>query len=402
MALAPTSRAIGAVTNALITRITLRTGITVSSNRPDQNSGNRHLNLFLYEIGFDPTLKNIPLDEGQKPPLWMVLKYLLTAFDTNGNSDSPEAHEDLGAGLRAIHEDDLLKLNGLPATVVQALEDNPSELHTTFDESPSDLLAKLMQGTDEKLRISAAFQVRPVMIASTEPAEYSLLVGIDYTQTPPIITPKYVGLDVLPSLGAVIESVQPNGFEVGEEITIRGTDLNLSNMVVRLGAADLPITMQRPDELKFMVDGAAISAAGMSAGSHPLTLVQTLKGTGKQRASNMFVANLVPTLTAANVLLPVSTAPTPPPPPRMVFATIDLTGILLGANTDDAVVALYRDGKVFRMFDVLTLAPGPPPPAQTARRIVMTASQPVEEGEYLVILRVNSQQAPQSPKVILV
>ena len=400
MALAPTSRAIGAVTNALITRITLRTGITVSARRPDQNTSNRHLNIFLYEIIFDPSLKNTPLDEGQKPPLWMVLKYILTAYDVDGNSDSAEAHEDLGAGLRAIHEDDLLKLQGLPASVVQALAANPSELHTTFDESPADLLAKLMQGTDEKLRISAAFQVRPVMIASTEPPEYSLLVGIDYTKSPPIITPKYVGLDVLSSLGAVIEEISPTGFEIGEEVTIRGTDLNLSKMFVRLGSVDLPITMQRPDELKFIVDGALISAAGMSAGSHPLTLVQTLPGTGKQRASNMFVANLVPTLTAANAILPVSVAPSPPPP-RMVFATIDLTGILLGADTDDGFVALYRDGKVFRMFDVLTLPPGAPPPAQTARRIVMTAGDAVEEGEYLVILRVNNQQAPQSPKVNL-
>ena len=400
MALAPTSRAIGAVTNALITRITLRTGITVSARRPDQNTANRHLNIFLYEIIFDPSLKNTPLDEGQKPPLWMVLKYILTAYDVDGNSDSAEAHEDLGAGLRAIHEDDLLKLQGLPASVVQALAANPSELHTTFDESPADLLAKLMQGTDEKLRISAAFQVRPVMIASTEPPEYSLLVGIDYTKSPPIITPKYVGLDVLSSLGAVIEEISPTGFEIGEEVTIRGTDLNLSKMFVRLGSVDLPITMQRPDELKFIVDGALISAAGMSAGSHPLTLVQTLPGTGKQRASNMFVANLVPTLTAANAILPVSVAPSPPPP-RMVFATIDLTGILLGADTDDGFVALYRDGKVFRMFDVLTLPPGAPPPAQTARRIVMTAGDAVEEGEYLVILRVNNQQAPQSPKVNL-
>ncbi len=401
MAHAPTSRAIGAVTNALVTRLTLRTGITVASSRPDQNTSTRHLNLFLYEISFDPTLKNRPLDEGQKPPLWMVLKYLLTAFDADGNSDSPAAHEDLGAGLRAIHEDDLLKLDGLPATVVQALEANPSELFTTFDESSVDLLAKLMQGSDEKLRISAAFQVRPVMIASTDPPDYSLLVGIDYTQSPPVITPDYVGLDVIPSLGAVIEQIEPTGFEIGEEIKIRGTDLNLSNMIVRLGTVDLPITMQRADELRFMVDGNLISAAGLSAGSHPLTLVQTLPGTGKQRASNMVVANLVPTLSAANVILPVSNAPIPPPP-RMVFATIDLSGILLGKDTDDTVVALYRKGKVFRMFDVLTLPPGPPPPSQTSRRLVMTSGKPVEEGEYLLILRVNSQQAPQSPLVNLV
>src|SRR5262245_35526119 len=109
MSLADTSNAIGAVTDALNERLTHRTGKTVIVGRLDQASGNgEHLNLFLYEIAFDPHLKNTPLNEGEKPPVWLVLKYLLTAFENTKDSDSPKAHEILGSAIRAIYQDGLL------------------------------------------------------------------------------------------------------------------------------------------------------------------------------------------------------------------------------------------------------------------------------------------------------
>ncbi len=393
MPLAATTRAIGAVTEALRLRLGTRTNVNVLVGRPEQNTGGqRHLNLFLYEILYDPHLKNYPLDEGQKPPLWLVLKYLITPFGNDGESDSTQAHEDLGSALRALYEDDLLRLDGLTSSIVEALENNPEQLHVTFDESSTELLSKLMQGADERLRLSIAFQVRPVMIATVEPPDYSLLVGVDYTQTPTALTEKYVGLDVIPSLGAFIAEIEPKGFELGETVTLRGTDLHLSGLSVRLGTVELPVTMQRPDELQFVVDGDLIDGAGLSAGSHPVSVVQTLP-TGKQRSSNMVIGNLVPTLTAASVVTPI---------PAGLFAAIDLTGVLLGNAADDAVLALYQGGRVVEMFDVLTS----PTSDQTARRLEIPEDTvpPIETpppGEYLVILRVNSQQAPRSPRVIL-
>lgn len=49
-----------------------------------------------------------------------------------------------------------------------------------------------------------------------------------------------------------------------------------------LGAVELPVTMQQPDQLKFKVENTIISASGISAGSHAVTVVQTLPGTGKK------------------------------------------------------------------------------------------------------------------------
>jgi hypothetical protein len=405
MALADSARAIGAITNSLITRITARTGINVVAGRPELGAGGGpQFNIFLYETSFDPYLKNHPLDEGQKVPLWLVLKYLLTPFDDLGDSDTPQAHEMLGAGLHALQQADLLALDGLAPTDVSALSDNPEELHVTFDEAAVELLAKVMQGSDESYRLSAAFQVRPVMIASSEPPAYSLLVGIDYTQSPPLAFGDGALIDVLPSMGASITEISPSGFELDEEVTIYGTDLNLSGLSVRLGAIELPVTMQQPDQLKFKVDSTIVNGSNISAGSLPISLIQTLPS-GRRRSSNMLVGNLVPTLTGATVVLPTSEVPPPPgpppvpPPPRMIYATIDLTGMLLGTPGDDVFVALYRDGRTVKMFDVFTIPVSPP---QTQRRLVMQSGDAVPEGRYLTILKVNGQQAVKSFAVDLV
>lgn len=402
MSLADTTKAIGAVTEALKTRLDARTGTSVSVGRLDQVSGSgKHLNLFLYEIAFDPHLKNTPLHESEKPPVWLVLKYLLTAFESPGISDSSDAHEILGAAIRAIHQDDLLRLEGLAASSVKPLEDNPSELHVTFDEAPSDLVAKLTQGSDETPRLSIAFQVRPVMIASGEPGNYSLLVGVDYTQPPIALSPKPVGIDVIPSMGSFIAEISPTGFEVDELVTIRGTDLHMANLSVLLGGVEFPVTMQRPDELRFKVDLAIVGASGISAGSHAVALVQTLPGTGKKRKSNSVIANLVPTLDHAVIpALGLTVIPgTPPDIPDKAYAVVDADGKLLGNKNDDVIMALYRDAKVYKMFDVFSPLPSPQPHLQPARQLVMSPDDAVPAGDYHVILLVNGQQAPQSPIV---
>lgn len=401
MSLADTSKAIGTVTAALKERLDARTGRNVSVGRLDQTTGaGEHLNLFLYEVAFDPHLKNTPLNEGEKPPVWLVLKYILTAFESTAVSDSAVAHENLGLAIRAIYQDDLLKLDGL-AINTKPLESNPSDLYVTFDESPSELIAKLSQGTDETPRLSIAFQVRPVMIASGEPGNYSLLVGVDYTKPPVALTPVPVAIDVIPTMGSYISDISPSGFEIDEEVTLRGSDLHLANLTIMLGTVELPVTLQRPDELRFKINAAIIGASGISAGSHPVVVVQTLQGSGKKRKSNAVIGNLVPTLASA-VIPPLALtviAGTPPDIPDMTYATINLGGVLLGSNTDDVIVALYRDARIYKMFDVFTPITLPQPPLQPARQLVMTSANAVPAGDYNIILLVNGQQATQSPIV---
>jgi len=391
MALADTGKAIGAVTDAISDRLKFSTGLQVSVGRPepDPSVAGKRLNLFLYEAQFDGSLKNVPLDEGQRPPLWLVLKYLMTAFDDVKNSDSIQAYEYLGQGIRALQELSLFPLiPGLPAPLLKALTDNPEDLKITFDETTSELISKVMQGTDEKYRLSIGFQVRPVMIATGEPSSYSLLVGVDYV-TPPL--PRIIGeegirIPVLPSLGPRITEISPASFELGSTVKIKGTDLHLTGLSVMLGSVELPVTSQRPDELKFKVDGTIVTGAVISAASHPVAVVQTLP-TGRRRSSNLLIGNLLPTLSTA------TTVPAAPP----VTANIDLTGLLLGTNDDDVFLALYKDGETIKVFDVFTDIPPPPlVPPQTRKRLALPTGA-VPAGNYLVILRVNGQQARQSP-----
>lgn len=397
MALADSASAIGAVTEALVERLRARTLLEISVGRPEPGTdfvAAARLNLFLYEILFDANLKNVPLDEGQRPPLWLVLKYLLTAFEDDGEtSDTVEAFENLGLGIRALQE-----LSSLPVPAVSALSDNPEDLTITFDEAPTDLLSKVMQGPDEKYRVSIAFQVRPVMIAAAELPSYSLLVGVDYTATP--IPDTSVGeagihIPVLPSLGPTIATISPASFELGSTVTIFGTDLHLSNLSVNLGPLDLPVTVQQPDRLQFVVREDIANGSTISAGSFPVSVSQLL-ATGRRRSSNLLVGNLLPTLSAADILGLVKTVTAVPPPLGWKFATIGITGKLLGKTIDDDFyLALFKDGATAKLFDALNDT-SVPATSQTQREFPMIQLDAVPPGTYRVLYRVNGQQARQS------
>lgn len=395
MALANSTQAIGAVTKAIADRLKARTTLDVSVGRPEPPSSTaagKRLNLFLYEIQFDGCLKNVPLDEGQRPPLWLVLKYLLTGFDQDGKTtETFDAYDNLGAGIAALQE-----LNFLPVTAIAALGDNPEHLTITFDEAPTDLLSKVMQGSDEKYRLSVAFQVRPVMIAPAEPPSYSLLVGIDYTPPVTIVGEAAIHIPVLPSLGPSITEIIPASFELNSTVTILGTDLHLPNLSINLGPVVLPVTMQQPDRLQFVVRDDIATGDAISAGSLPVSVSQLLP-TGRRRSSNLLVGQLVPTLTTAAILAgSLQTVATVPPTVGWKFATIVLTGKLLGADfIDEFYLALFRDGTTVKLFDALT-DNSPPGPPQTERRFAMKKADAVPPGEYLVLYRVNGQQARQS------
>ena len=270
MALANTSQAIGAVTRLLVDHLNRRTNLPINVGRPEDSSGVNvpTLNIFLYETLFDPSLKNLPLAEGQVPPLWLTLKFLLTGFDGAGNSDSADAHDVLGQGMSALQELAFLGLdNAVALSVRGALEDNPEPLKLTFDECNVDLVNKITQASDDEFRLSIAFQVRPVMIVPPERPAFSLLVGVNYATTPVSLSPEPVGLDVLASLGPQLTAVEPSKFAIGDEFEITGNDLHLSNLQCYLGATELGITAQFPDRLRVRVETLLQSGTYLAAGN---------------------------------------------------------------------------------------------------------------------------------------
>ena len=398
MALADSSRAIGAVTGLLTERIEHLTSHNVTVGRPEPPSANGgienpRVNLFLYEALFDPHLKNTPLDEGQEAPLWLVLRYLVTPFDETGESDTTGAFSILGDGLRALQALAYLPVTALSAEDQAALDANPEQLTVTFGEASSSLLSNVMQGSEEKYRFSMTFEVRPVMIAPVSPAAYSLLVGIDYTAPPPgLQSDGGVAISVEPTLGSVIERVTPTSFRAGDPpVRIEGRDLDQDGLQVQLGPVLLPLTRDAAGNRVFDPTTATLGGDAISAASHPLSVLRTLS-TGRKRASNLVVVNLLPALSA------VTHVPADPQVPEDL-PELDLRGFHLGAGEDDTIVALYRDGATVRSFDDVVDAPGAPP-AQTHRRARL-GPPALPAGAYRVIVRVNGQQARESPEVTI-
>ena len=389
MSLADSGTAIGAVTRLLQDHL-IRRKFQVSIGKPedaaDTDTDSPKLNLFLYETAFDPQLRNVQLRDGEPPPLWLVLKYLLTAFDKNEGSDTPVAHDLLGRGMAAIHELNFLRLDpAVDADVRLALENNPEPLKLTFDESNLDVLAKIMQGNEERYRLSVAFQVRPVMIVPSILPRSSLLVGVDYTTAPEtIIGRDGVQIDVIPSLGARLTRVEPDRVEPGATLTIFGDDISGSNMEVVLGNVVLTVVERHVDRLVVTAEGSPgtpiASGTTLSAGEMPLVVRRRLSPT-RTRSSNLLAVRLLPTVTGAT----------------LVGSDLQLQGVLLGNDTDDVIVVFYRplDGATVRMFDTVTTV------ANQQTLTVTAATKDVPAGTYLVILRVNNQQAKASPSVVV-
>jgi hypothetical protein len=365
----------------------------VTVGRPEPPAGNilgSRLNLFLYEIHVDEFLRNQSLDEGQPAPLWLVLHYLITAFDENGESDNIEAHDILGAAMRALHAINFLQPT---AGTSDPLRDNPNELKVTFDAATADLLSKLMQGPDMKYRCSAGFQVRPVLLAPSEPPSYSQLVGVDYNAGGVVIGERGIHVGVEPSLGPSLTSVSPAKFEPGATLQITGDDLHLEGISVQMADVVLPITSKSPSLVQCVVPLTLNAGNILPAGSQPITAVLTLS-TGRKYSSNAVTGGLLPHVDTAT---PSNVTPINPSPGAPVTAVIDLTGFLLSTPSDAVFLGLSKDGTVVRLFDQFIR----PTADQKTLRLTIPVDLAVPTGTYRVILRVNGQQALNSPAVTL-
>ena len=371
MSLASTRDAIGAVSEAVRSQLQSRSELLVTVNRPDlavTNEATPKLNLFLYQIDFDPHLKNHTLDEGQSPPLWLVLRYLLTAYDAGKDSDTVEAHRLLARGLASLQQ-----MNLLTPTVL-ALKDNPEPLKLTFDNSDVELLSKVMQGSDEKYRISVAFQVRPVLIVPEVTPAYA----------PPVLTvgpPGNEGVIVLPSMGPNLRQITPSRFEVDAVLEFAGDNINSAIESAFIGSMELPVRAAREGVVQVRVPPTPSISAG-----HHATVVARRLASGRQQTSNPRIVTLLPKVISAipDALTLSGTN---------VFGNVNFTGERLGGLDDTIFVAFYRDGVVALNLEVTGNA------AQT--NLTATVSAPVElpSGTYYLILRVNGAQALNAPAV---
>jgi hypothetical protein len=374
MALLDSQEAIGAVSELLRTRVSARlNSLNVLVGRPESaaTAGNgRKLNIFLYRIGFDPQLRNEPIEPGQEPPLWVVLHYLLTAFDDAKESDSVDAHRLLGRGMAALQEMNFIRPQ------VQALARNPEPLKITFDEADVELLSKLMQGSDEKYRVSAAFQVRPVMIAPDSPASYAPLVKS-------VGPPASPGVEVLPNLGPRLLTLSPERFAAPATLTLTGLDLGGVDQLT-FG----PLTLAPSVAPDGSITATLPAATALSAGAYPVA-VSRLLASGHRLGSDPLLAHLLPKLLTATpgALTPVSAAD-----PRL-HGPLTLTGERLGGPDDSIFVAFYGGGALRLALEAVGTV------AQTGLSVTVPPEKALAPGPYLILLRVNGEQADDAPTV---
>ena len=375
MTTTPSSEAIGATSELLRARLSAAlNNLTVNIARPESSAGaTRALNLFLYQVALDANLRNEPLDRGQLPPLWLTLHYLLTAFDDSGESDSEDAHRLLGQGMAVLQGLNFIK----PSATDLALAKNPESLKVSFDEANVDLLSKLMQGSDEKYRVSAALQVRPVMVALESPPSYAPLVRT-------IGPPANPGIVVSPSLGARLSKIEPARFVAGQVVTVTGTDFANYDQVV-LGNDVFPFVPGGEGKGTFAVPAAST----VSANGYGLCLQRTLP-TGRTVTSDALLAELMPTVTTVALVGALTQVP-PLGPTALRHGRFRVTGSQLGGAAASAFASLFRDGVAHGLF--------PPAPTSTPTQLdfIVPVDGALPPGGYAVVVRVNGQQAIDSP-----
>jgi hypothetical protein len=334
-------------------------------------------------------MRSLALDDGRPAPLWLVLRYLLTGFD-GSDSDTITAHRNLGEAMRVLQEIAYLPLTGtgLDADDLLALQVNPEPLKVSFVDAGSELLGRLMQGTDEPYRFSIAFEVRPVMIATRTVPENTLLVGHRY-RTPAAGDTRRAGVNIQldarfqpPRLARVVPPV----FAAGDTVQLVGSGFGAGDLAA-IGPLELAIGAGTGiDEGRLLVEFADRSGSALgdriAAGTHALTVVRPLPD-GRRRVSNPVLIRVLPTLATAGLAGVDADR----------RATIDLGGVLLGRDQDDTVVSLWTADRTAASGDELITRAGP---AQGNRSAIIRGVAP---GTYRVIVRVNGAQALDSPEV---
>jgi hypothetical protein len=382
MALSDSSKAIGTISSMLGKRLSLAAfGLgSVKVGRPDKvGDAFTGVNLFLYEVERNAAMANISLHEGEAPPLWLVLHYLITAFDA-GETDTDKAHTILGKAMSALQS--LNFLVPTEAADIATLAATGESLKISFEPTAGDIVSKITHSgaQNERFRLGIAFQVRPVCIAPAGPEKFDLLVGIDYTQTPQKVLSHDgldgISIDVLPSLGPKITRVKPDRITDGSpSFSIEGVDLHVTGLKCLLAGAELPIESQQPDRITLTT---ALAGKGISPGEQPLWVQQPLKN-NRIRRSNLLTLRVLPKIAAVAISADKK--------------KITLTGELLGQATDDIWTALYQDGAL------LAVVEGAVTQEDQKQIIIELAAAPAPGTQALLILRVNDQQAHHSPKI---
>jgi hypothetical protein len=216
------STAIGMVSeslrNLLVTEMTLTPPVAVTILAPDETGGDRRINLFLYRILENPTLKNLDwqVKPGNPsliapPPLSLNLYYLMTPYAQNdplvGNAT---AHEILGEAMRVFHEHAVVSQNAL----VPGLRDAREQIKIMLNPLDPDELGRVWSTFAQPFRLSVMYEVSVVQLELH--SERPLSERVQRTGVPDLRAP---------FRPPIVEQLTPLRGPAGAQITVHGQHL---------------------------------------------------------------------------------------------------------------------------------------------------------------------------------
>ncbi len=213
------------------------------------------------------------------------------------------------------------------------------------------------------------------------------LIGINYLQGTKIGLAGVRNF-VLPSLGPQLDGAQPMSVELGDTLTLQGNGLDAPGISVNFASTTLVPNKQTPLSIGIIING--LDPTVMSAGMIPVSVSQTL-ASGLSISSGVVSVALLPTVTTMAIVSIAAVSATN----ANVYATILLTGKLLGSSREYIEFALVRNGAAVILIDTPDSS-FPLPADQSAIQFTFALQDAIPPGLYFGILRVNGQQAKEA------
>jgi hypothetical protein len=311
-------RAIAAVTATLRSLLTKSLGLQVIARSPDKVSvgGAAQLNIFLYLVSQNGSLRNMPIQQQVKPgetgypPLALNLYYLLTAYGPDVEDENLNSHQLLGQAMNVLHDHPLLGAGEIQQAVADAGVD--SDLHHQIERiriTPQPMsveeMSKLWTTFQTNFRISAAYEVAVVLIESRRSAKTPLPVlkrGEEDEGATAL-----GNMPLLPTLESVRMPGGQLSAKLNDVMTIKGFNLSGTNLKVlalppfQAVERELAVVGTSTDqEIKAQIPN---EPNNFPAGYYKLRVKLRKDGETFDRTSNTLLFSLAPRIAAP--LLPI-------------------------------------------------------------------------------------------------
>lgn len=214
------STAIGMVSqslkNLLEKEMKIESAPDVTIKSPDEGGGNKRINLFLYRVQENPTLKNLDwqLKQGEPsklvpPPLSLNLFYLMTPYAT----DDVTAHEILGVAMRVFYENPIV-----PETyLAQELQGAREQIRIMLNPLDMEELSTVWNTFTKPFRLSVLYEVSVVQLDMLPESERVMAKRVRHIGPPDVRAP---------FVPPVVEDMEPVSGSAGTLVTFHGKNLS--------------------------------------------------------------------------------------------------------------------------------------------------------------------------------